>query len=114
MKKFIRKVLFFFVFCICIILIPAYISDPFNVFHWKNVRSNGINPNYNYIKTKYVLENPDKYDGYLLGSSRVGVIHVEKIKEEKIYNMTASAALPREHFETLKTFISNGIEIKTV
>lgn len=114
MKKFIRKVIFFLIFCMFITVIPAYASDPYNVFHWRSIRNNGINPNHNYIKTKYVLENPDMFDGYIFGSSRVGVIHVENIKEEKIFNFTASAGVPREHYETLKTFISNGVEIDTV
>lgn len=44
MKKFIRKVLFFTIFCICAIVIPAYALDPYNIFHWNNIRNNGINP----------------------------------------------------------------------
>ncbi len=114
MKKFIAKVIFLGSFCFFVIAISAYIVDPYNVFHWSNIRNNGVDPNKNYIKTKYILNNPEKYDGFLFGSSRVGSIHVEKIQNVKIYNMTYSAGTPYEHYETLKTFIDNGVNIDIV
>ena len=36
-------------------------------------------PNQHYLKVKYVLNYPDKYDSFLFGSSRVGKIDVNKI-----------------------------------
>ena len=114
MKRFIKKVAFFLVFCFVIAVLPSYLIDPYNVFHWEHIRNNGVEPNKNYIKTKYILKNPDKYDGFLFGSSRVGSIHVENIDGEKIYNMTCSAGIPREHLETLKTFLENNVKIEAV
>lgn len=84
------------------------------MFHWSDIRNNGVEPNKNYIKTKYIISNPDKFDGYLLGSSRIGSIHVDNIKNEKIYNMTYSSGTPHENLETLQTFIKKGIDIKTI
>jgi hypothetical protein len=60
------------------------------------------------------LANPDKFDGYVFGSSRVGSIHVEKIQDMKIYNMTYSCGTPHENYETLKTFIEGGVTPKIV
>jgi len=109
MKNFIKKILIFAAVCVVISIIPSVIIDPYNVFHWKKVTDNGVEPNKNYIKMKYILSNPDKFDTYLFGSSRVGAIHVEKIEGEKCYNMTYSAGMPDEHLKNLKTFFENGI-----
>lgn len=114
MKKFIKKVIFFVVFCLAISVIPAYVLDPYNVFHWENMRNNRIEPNKNYIKTRYIISNPKKYNGFLLGSSRVGAIHVEKISNFKVYNMTYSSGTPKENLETLRTFIDNEVDIDIV
>lgn len=114
MKRFIVKVFFFACFCFIVVALPAYVVDPYNVFHWNNIRNNGVEPNKNYIKTKYILNNPNKYDGFVFGSSRVGSIHVENIKNMKIYNMTYSAGTPYEHYNTLKTFIDNGVNIDII
>jgi hypothetical protein len=95
-------------------VVLPYVIDPFNVFHWENIRNNGVEPNKNYIKTKYIIENPDKFDGFLFGSSRVGSIHVENIKDKKIYNMTYSVGTPEENYETLKTFLENNVNINIV
>jgi len=94
--------------------IPAYFVDPYNVFHWKNIRDNGVEPNKNYIKTKYIVNNPTKFDGFIFGSSRVGAIHVENIKDYHIYNMTYSAGTPNEHLRTLRTFIEEGVKMEIV
>lgn len=58
---------------------------------------------------KYILNNPDKFDSYIFGSSRVGNIHGDQMWWEKVYNMTYSEATPKETLDNLKTFIKNGI-----
>lgn len=73
-----------------------------------------LEPNKNYIKTKYILENKLKYDSFIFGSSRVGVIPTEKVLGYKFYNMTYSEGLPNEWLNTLKTFIENNIKIKMI
>lgn len=114
MKRFVKKVLLYFAFCMMVSVIPSYLIDPYNVFHWKNIRNNGVDPNKNYINTKYILNNPDKFDGFIFGSSRVGAIHVEKITDIKIYNMWYAAGTPNENYQTLKTFIDGGVNINVV
>lgn len=93
--------------------VSAFI-DPYNVFHWKNIRDNGVEPNKNYIKMKYVLTNPEKFDSFLFGSSRVGSIHVEKIADRKCYNMTYSSGTPKEHLQNTQTLFEQGIYPKTI
>ncbi len=114
MKRFIKIVSLFLAIILLITIIPSVVIDPYNIIHWDSIRDNGIEPNKNYIKTKYIIENPDKFDTYMFGSSRVGAIHTEKIKGEKVYNMTYSEGVPYDHLDTIKTFIENDVQIKKI
>lgn len=108
MKKFVCRVTVF-TLLVAVLLIPVnVIVDPFNVFHADRIRDNGVEPNKNYFKTKYVIENPEKFDSYLFGSSRVGFMDVEKMTGGTYYNMTYSEGLPYEHYQTLKAMIAGG------
>lgn len=117
MRKFIVKIILFAVILGFIFIPVNVIIDPYNIFHVNNVRDNGVEPNKNYIKTKYVLDNPEKFDSFLFGSSRAGFMDVTYLGEltgERWYNMASSEALPREHINTLKVFMKNGIVPKSV
>ena len=108
MKKFVLKViLYVLVFALLDVWFCAS-RDPFNVMHTRKIRNTGVEPNKNYIKMSYILENPEEFDALLFGSSRVGGIHVEKIKDVRCYNMTYSEGLPTEHLDNLKTLFSAG------
>jgi hypothetical protein len=85
------------------------IADPYNVFHYKNIRDNGVEPNKNYIKMRYLLDNPQKFDAFLFGSSRVGGIDVDKIDINLWYNMTYSEGVPNEHLQNLQVLIQKNI-----
>lgn len=114
MKKFILKVVIYLLIIASVSIIPAYLIDPYNVFHWDEIRDNGVEPNKNYIKTKYIVNNPELFESYILGSSRVSSVHPEKISDEKVYNMTYSRAVPAENLETIKTLLNNNVKIKNV
>ncbi|MCR5272506.1 MAG: DUF1574 domain-containing protein [Lachnospiraceae bacterium] len=114
MRKFLCKVAVFLGVCLLLTILPCVLIDPYNVFHWDNVRENGVEPNKNYIKVKYILANPDKFDTYLFGSSRGGVIHTENFDGENCYNMSYSEGIPKEYLDNLKTFIENGVTVKKV
>ena len=114
MKRFVKKILIYAFFCAIIMVVPSVLVDPYNVFHWEHIRNNGVEPNKNYIKTKYIINNPDKFNGFLFGSSRVGSIHVENISDMPFYNMTCPMSTPKEQVDSVKTFIEKGVDIKTV
>ena len=57
------------VFLICVFPIIHY--DTFNIFHWNNIRFTSAEPNKNFVKTKYIIRNPNKFNAYILGSSRI-------------------------------------------
>lgn len=114
MKLLFKKIILLIVLVIVFSCVPGYILDPYNVFHWNCVKSNGIEPNKNYIKMEYLLHGLDKYDSLMFGSSRVGAIHVEKITSTQTYNMTYSAGIPREHLQNIKTLLNAGMIIKNI
>lgn len=114
MKKFLFIVLLYFLIFTTLIIVFCGIIDPFNVMHTDRIRDNGIEPNKNYIKMTYILNNPQKFDSFIFGSSRVGNIHVENIAGERCYNMTYSMGLPKEHLDNIKTFLSVGIKPKRI
>ncbi len=109
MKKFLLKVSIFAFYAVFLnVILPIWI-DPFNVFHVENIRFTGTAANDHYIKTQYILNHPERYNSFMLGSSRVGAIHTDKIHDVKIYNMNYSSGLISENLATLKTFLKNGI-----
>ncbi|MBQ9390155.1 MAG: hypothetical protein IJU07_08285 [Synergistaceae bacterium] len=114
MKKFLLKLSIFAAYVVLASVIFPIWLDPFNVFHAERIRPNRIEPNKNYIKMKYILANPKKFDTFIFGSSRVGRICTDKIADEKCYNMTYSVGLPGWHLLNLKTFLKNGIQPRKV
>lgn len=112
--KFVKKCILFFLI-ICVIFVPAgIIIDPYSVFHPDEIKNNGCEPNKNYIKVRHVLKNPDEYDSFLFGSSRVGFFDVSRMNDGNYYDMMASEGVPYEHLRTLKIMIDNGIVPKNV
>lgn len=114
MKRFFIKLAALFVPLALVFVLPPLLVDPFNVFHRKAVRRNGVEPNENFIKTAYVLDNPGKFDSFIFGSSRVGALHGENIRGYRAYNMTYSFGIPQEHLDNIKSFLKAGIKIKMV
>lgn len=71
-------------------------------------------PNRNFLKVEHILENPNRYNGFIFGSSRVGAILPSHVKGGKFYNMTYSEGIPHEHLLNLQLFLKQGIKIKKV
>ncbi len=117
MAKLIRKL------CLLALCVGAVLSvfvginvlgDPYNVFHVDHIRDMGVEPNKNFIKMKYVLENKDKYDTFIFGSSRVGFFYFDTSPYEHYYNMSYSEGLPKEHLDNLKVLLAAGVQPKHI
>ncbi len=111
-KRFYFILLKIFILLICLLGIN-FVIDPYGIFK-KDISKQILEPNKNYLKTKYILKNKDKYDAFIFGSSRVGVIPVEKISGYRFYNMTYSEGLPKEWLKTINTFIENDVAINMI
>ncbi|MBR2274942.1 MAG: hypothetical protein IJ873_02600 [Lachnospiraceae bacterium] len=114
MKKYIIKALIY-----AVVLISVFASinigiDPYNIFHYSSPKNNGVEPNKNYIKTEYILHNPEKFDSFVFGSSRAGFLDTTLFPEGKYYNMCSSEAVPGEHLHLLKVFLKHGIVPKNL
>lgn len=108
MKKFLVKLLILALILIGLLTPVNAIIDPYNIFHYDNPQDNGVEPNKNFIKTKYILHNKDKFDSLVFGSSRAGFLDVSSIPGGKYYDMCYSEGLPAEHVNTLKVLIRSG------
>lgn len=87
--------------------------DPYGIYR-TDFTQQKIEPNQRFIKMRYLLSNPDKYDSFIFGSSRVGNIPNETIKDGKWYNMTISQGIPSEHLYNLRLLLKKNVKIKTV
>lgn len=112
-KKLAAKLCLLGMLCAVFVCAVSVAIDPYNVFHWRNARDNGVEPNKNYVKTQYVIHNPGKYDTFIFGNSRVGSLDAARISD-KCYNMYYSEGLPAEHYENLAAFLEAGVEVKKV
>ncbi len=71
-------------------------------------------PNQKFVKMKYLLNHPDKYDSFLFGSSRALHIDNKKIHNGVYYNMGYSEGVPKDHLDNIKLLIRKGVRIKNV
>ncbi len=70
--------------------------------------------NQHIFNVELILRNPEKFDSFLFGSSRVNVIDVGKIPSGRFYNMSYIQGLPTQHLAVVKAFLKEGIQIKSV
>ena len=71
-------------------------------------------PNMNVIKMKYLLMNPQRFDSFIFGSSRVGNIDPRKIADGSCYNMIYPLGLPEEHLRNIRYLLEQGVGIKNL
>ena len=119
MKGFTKRVLFFLSPILLILIsIISYncIFDPYGVIKEDFSGVASLEPNQRCIKSQYLKRNPNKYNSFLFGSSRVGYLDVSHFKSnnpnDSWYNMTYSEGLPAEHLHDLKFMLKKGIKIK--
>ncbi len=115
MRKFLYKILLF-VLLLCIG--PAYVvyynlkHDPYGVV-LGNMETQFTEPNVRFLKVKHLINNPNKHDSYIMGSSRALKMNPDSISiPGKWYNLAYSEGLPSEHIIDLKTLLANDVQIK--
>lgn len=74
-----------------------------------------VEPNQHIMKMRFLTANPNKYNAYCFGNSRVGKIDLTHINNDlRYYNMTYSEGLPAEWLSDLKILVKNGAKIKQI
>ena len=90
-----------------------YIVDPYGLLR-KDFTYQFIEPNKNFIKIRFITQNPDRYDSFVFGSSRVNSIDVRKIQGYKCYNVHYSGGLPRDHLDNIRYLLKKRVKIKLI
>ena len=98
-----------------LVAIVNYVVDPFNVFQ-SNILEKKIQMNERFVKIDYLDENHKKYNAYLFGSSRIGVIEPkvfeQYIPKSKFYNFTVSSSNLHDYLMHLEYLVKEKYEIK--
>lgn len=119
MKKFFQKLLLLAAFASLPYFMIAYV-DVFNVFHWDNIRLTTAEPNKNFVKTKYICSNPQKFNAFIFGSSRAENLPPKylpsELNGEKLnwYNMSYSEGIPNENLDTISSFLKHNVDVKCI
>lgn len=95
------------------VAVANLIIDPHGVFHFDPARIS-LAPNLGYLKVNRLLRDKERFDSFLLGSSRVANIDVRNIPGGHWYNMFLAAALPQEDLQHLRFLLENGVRVKNV
>ncbi len=114
MKRFLKKCMIFLAILAVIFLPLGAGLDPYNIFHWRHIRNNGVEPNKSYVKMMNVFRNKDRFDSFLFGSSRMGFFDISGLDDGKYYNMAYSEGTPGEHLQNIKDMLARGVKIKNI
>jgi hypothetical protein len=98
------------------LLLYNIIVDPYSVLR-KDYGNLFVCPNERFVKTDYILRNPDRYDSLLFGSSRVSQVPIRLLDSTaggRWYNMTFVSGVIAENLEILKVFLRHGVPVKNV
>lgn len=114
MKKYVFRLLGIFLLAMFGTMACNYIFDSSGVFN-TDFSVKRVEPNQHFVKMRYILSNPEKYNAFCFGSSRIGNIDLNKIDNGlRYYNMTYSEGLPEEWLLDLQDMVKYGVSIKQV
>ena len=120
MKKLLLKLTLFIIPVLIYVGAAVYIDD-YNVFHVDDIRFTRVTPNQNFIKTKYILGNKDKFNAFVFGSSRAGNLPLDGLPKAKDdgtalnwYNMTYAMGGIEENYMTVKSLTDGGVHIDEI
>ena len=97
-----------------ILPVTNYITDPTRVLHhdYEN-RYEKFHPNKLFLKVLHLLDNKNKYDTLVYGSSRGGFVDARLVSEHA-FNMSHGFGSVSTYLHSLKTLLKNDVQIKNV
>ncbi|WP_295159133.1 hypothetical protein [Selenomonas sp. AE3005] len=115
MKKYVLRLMGILMVVMTVTIVWNYKFDTSGLLNRDFSEKRSVEPNQHFVKMRYILSTPQKYNAFCFGSSRVGNIDLEKISNGlKYYNMTYSQGIPAEWLDDLKMMIKHGVVIKQV
>lgn len=113
-KYFSFAVIFTALVIFAILPVSNYIADPSRTLHHDyKTRYLKYHPHKLFLKTDYLLDNKNKFDTLVYGSSRGGFIDVSRISKNA-YNMSHGFGTVTTYLHSLKNLLDNGVKVKNV
>lgn len=116
-KKWIKVSLLTTLLGFLFLMLLNYIIDPFNVFHSK-ILKHDFQVNERFVKIEYLEKNHNKFNGYMIGSSRIGTTSPKTVEQyipnSKLYNLTVSSATMYDYIMHIRYMIKKDYPIKTI
>ncbi len=97
----------------CVLILLNCLIDPYGILR-SDFSKQLQEPNQNFVKTKFILAHPDRYDSFLFGSSRINFIDNAKIKNGRYYNYWYSEGVPQEHRDIIRLLVRKGVRIRNI
>ena len=98
------------------IILTNFVIDPYAIFH--RDPNSAVAPNERYIKMNFLEQNEKKYQGFLIGSSRIGTTepqYLEQyIKDARFYNLTVAAGTLGDFNILVKRLLHSQAHVKYI
>lgn len=115
MKKYVYRFMGILLLAMIATICWNYVFDTSGLFNRDFCVKRSIEPNQHFVKVRYILSEPQKYNAFCFGSSRVGNIDLEKIGNNlRYYNMTYLEGLPAEWLVDVQNFIKYDVDVKQI
>jgi len=111
-KDMVKPFVFLLVVCFPILFFNVFI-DPYKVLlslYPKTIYTHNLQ----FAKINFLRKNKTRFDSFIFGSSRVGLIDPQNISGAKYYNMTYTSGTPAQHFRNIKYLLQQGVQIKNL
>lgn len=113
-KYFIFTTLIIALLIFSILPIANYIADPSRILHRDyKTRYLKFHPHKLFLKVAHLVDNKEKYDTLVYGSSRGGFVDVSRISKDA-YNMSHGFGTVTNYLHSLKSLLANGVKVKNV
>ena len=115
MKNWNRNFIYLVLLSLSLIVLINYLVNPFNVFDHKVLIYDG-QPNERFTKINYLIKNNKKYNSYILGSSRSGILNpvvFNTKKGDKFYNLSVSSCTVYD-IHNMVDYIVKSFDVKSL
>jgi hypothetical protein len=99
-----------------LLILANFAIDPYAIFY--RDPNSAVAPNERFIKMNFLEQNKNKYQGFLIGSSRIGTTepkYLERyIKDVRFYNLTIAAGTLGDFQILIKRLLQSQVQVKYI